>query len=364
MGCSCIAVADRPATAEKSDNTLVVRVHHPGFTDEPVACSLVVDRDAAGKITGYRTEVLSVFCADGVCRAVPVCLYWDALGNYTRFTVKQGMHLEKADGKPFAPADYRKLDTILSNPESPLRDVGAFAFSEHSGTTLPVDAMSAPTPVVFEGAVVEGAAWTCFTLWHWVHGELRSEIRRITASAWTSEDISEILLGESNDAKSLAIAELIRRKQFDRETAERIAGATRTASREVTQRAIEYALAGPPEIGGIILDRLFLQGTPTQRAAVLTALLRCPDPRVEAWKSRIAVYLSAATSYPEIDRIFRILESHALPRDAFVPSATRLLHSEDFLTARRAYWFLRTCDVSPEIAEELEAFRRANANRL
>ncbi|RMF91650.1 MAG: hypothetical protein D6741_15830, partial [Planctomycetota bacterium] len=192
-GCSYIVVGARPAAARESTDEFVVEVHHPGMGENPVACTVTIERDTKGDISGYHVQVLSVFCINGVCRAVPVQLFWDPLGNYERFTVKPGMHLEKADGKPFTDADYRKLDTILADPDSPLRNLDAFVFPEHSGTTMPADAVSSPTPVVYEGAVVEGAAWTCFTLWHWVHGPLREELRKTTAAAWTPDDIADVL---------------------------------------------------------------------------------------------------------------------------------------------------------------------------
>ena len=184
-----------------------VQLRHSGInSNKPKGYTLYQTRDSEGLITGYTMVVDSVVCKEAVCEVVGVTMAWDALGKYEDYRLeKEGTHLEKVeadwedkaapDGVPFTDADYKKLDQILKDRHSALQTQTLESMSPGSQNDE-VDVVSGATPLNLKEAVVEGAALTCFHLWHWANGEVGAAARELTQKSCNEKLLNSFLFSD------------------------------------------------------------------------------------------------------------------------------------------------------------------------
>ncbi len=136
---------------------------------------------------GFSTFIEKEVCTDSVCKRVKAWLFWDRVGNYLGLSTPCSQPLTKSDHTTFDQEDYEQLDLILKDTSSVLRrleyrdltsiDPG----SEYPGN-LPasgIDAISGATSPALQDVVVKDAVYTCYTLWHTVHGYYYPQIQAI-----------------------------------------------------------------------------------------------------------------------------------------------------------------------------------------
>lgn len=134
-------------------------------------------------------------CIDGVCKPVYIDIYWDLRGNYVGYGVYPEELLTKYDHEPFTEADYEKLHRLLLDDNSildrkqlsDLFDLNVVAAEKVSFQGVEVDAVSGATKKEISESVVEGALYSCYTLWHLVHGEVNSLIKNQLTSMYSPE---------------------------------------------------------------------------------------------------------------------------------------------------------------------------------
>lgn len=141
---------------------------------------LVLDDD--GHPVYFFRNVFTPVCLTGECKPVYINFYWDLLGNYTRYDLPPNQILTKMDHEAFKPEDYDKLRDILANSNSLLKDVAMDDLVGKGTENLAdsVDAKAGATLKTVKNEVIDGAVYTCYTLWHLAHGNVVNEIRRIT----------------------------------------------------------------------------------------------------------------------------------------------------------------------------------------
>lgn len=150
------------------------------LTNDSVLLDVYEYYDEEGLLEGYRAHILSPVCEEGLCYEAELDFAWDLIGNFLRFEVDPDKPLTKLDHVPFSPADYEKLDKIL-HTESPsfihLRR-SELVSSPVSGANGAVDAMTGATVKAVKKDMVEGAIYTCYTLWHIANGGIRFNIQQ------------------------------------------------------------------------------------------------------------------------------------------------------------------------------------------
>ncbi|SEN65126.1 hypothetical protein SAMN05216436_11976 [bacterium A37T11] len=153
--------------------------------------------DSVGKPAYYHSSVYTEVCTDSVCKPVFINLYWDLLGNYQRYDFPNGEILTKIDHQPFKEEDYQRLQDILSNENSLLKEFKVEDLIDSSTQRLSdsVDAVTGATNKTIKSEVIDGALYTCYTLWHIVHGRVTDTIRRVTDSLMNSTLLHDFLKG-------------------------------------------------------------------------------------------------------------------------------------------------------------------------
>ncbi len=184
-----LAYADDPAR---------IREFHIRENDT-LTYTLKLALNEAGEPAYFFRNVFTPVCLTGECKPVHINFYWDLLGNYLRYDFPPGKVLTKMDHKEFKPDDYEKLQTILGNNRSLLKDVTMEDLVGKGTENLAdsVDAKAGATLKTVKNEVIDGAVYTCYTLWHIAHGYVVNEIRRITET-YQNDTLLHRFLGSSN----------------------------------------------------------------------------------------------------------------------------------------------------------------------
>jgi len=158
-------------------------------------------KDTAGVPACYAAHLITGVCADGLCRPVDIHIYWDLLGQFQDYKMSRGHPITKFDHQPLTTDDHIKLRRLLADTSSLLRD---YAVADMIDTTLKVrsgvlDAVTGATNPTFASITVEGAMYTVYTLWHFVNGTVRQQIRRYTEARLTDALIIAMLRSDRLD---------------------------------------------------------------------------------------------------------------------------------------------------------------------
>jgi hypothetical protein len=159
-------------------------------------------------------------CVTGICRMVKLWVFWDGVGNYLGIQLDEREPLTKSDHTPFEPQDYIRLDEILSDTVSILKelqyedlvieDKPQLNIDDRTEKNLfEVDGYSSATLPSLKEYVIKDAVFTCYTLWHTVHGETKVYIDDILKERIDTKYINKLLNGSEN--QELFALEIIRR---------------------------------------------------------------------------------------------------------------------------------------------------------
>lgn len=167
--------------------------------------------DTAGDPSYFFSNLFTPVCFTDVCKPVYIDLYWDLLGNYTRYEIPESEPLTKTDHREFDEDDYTHLHRILSNPQSLLKEFTIYELVDKNTYNLTdsVDAVTGATPKTIRNEVIAGAVYTCFTIWHIVYGKAVDKIREITESRCDSHLLRRFLASNNHHYEYWAIDKVV-----------------------------------------------------------------------------------------------------------------------------------------------------------
>lgn len=348
-------------------NSRRIDLDRPGNSG-PMPRDVVQVLDSDGNPTAYFMDVDSVVCTDAKCKDVKVRIHFDPLGNYKRYQLASGTNLTKLGHKPFSRADHEKLHQILSDPYSPLKSIGwdEITVPKASAGGGAVDAVSRPTMLSKQSAVVVGAAYTCCTLWHWSHGEVRDTIRDMTVRASDKQDLIRYLQSDENEYSVFALHQLREQNLFDPESIAAVVHVIRHGSEKLTDPALAYLAKASSETG---VDCFFccsedecLVANSRKRIQFLEALRDATQDFPAAYLGQFSGWLARADSHYEVHLLLSLLEREKTPSDETVREAMSLLESDDALVVRRSYKYLKSQKLNRSQQKKLEAFEQLHPN--
>ena len=196
---ACMAMLTMYCHAQDTPLSASGKVFGLMFRDSiPMEVELLIDAD--GLPDFYCCHVNTPVCSDGLCRSLILDVYWDLLGNFSRFKVPEFPPLTKWDHLEFTVEDYRKLVEILRDKNSVLgsvKDVNTLFDPSTKIISETVDAVTGATRETIKNAVVPGAVYSSYTLWQVVNGEIPSTIQQYTESYMGPTLISKFLLSDN-----------------------------------------------------------------------------------------------------------------------------------------------------------------------
>lgn len=187
-------------------------VHTHSFHDQEDSLSvkeIVELQGDDGLPVWFGRSVRKVVCLTGECRIARLWLFWDGTGDYLGFQLYNDEELTKTDHDAFSPDDYRKLDRILRDSLSFIKHISQedLVFNES------LDGRSGATQPAYKEQLVEGAAYTCYSLWHTVYGNTRTKIYDIIQSRCDSTYLNKLLNSNNFLYRKWAVQYLIEHPQ-------------------------------------------------------------------------------------------------------------------------------------------------------
>lgn len=161
----------------------------------------------------FYADILTPVCIDDVCKPLYIELYWSLTGEYAGFGIYPNEKLSKFDHDVFAEDDYLKLDQLLRNPYSKLErkeleelystEARVGEDVEYNGQKI--DGITGATIQDIKEEVVDGALYSCYTLWHLVHGKVQGMIKDYIDSTYDNGLQQTFLESSNSDYQLYAI---------------------------------------------------------------------------------------------------------------------------------------------------------------
>ena len=148
--------------------------------------------DSLGLLDGYKVFVYTPICEVEQCYTVQLDFYTDAIGNFLSYDTLEGHELTKLDHLPFEEEDYQRLQQILSDPNSVL---AAYKKEElvADSRESEIEGFTGATVLEIKRNVIEGAVYSCHTLWHLAHGALVDSLKISTALAFDQALVNKLV---------------------------------------------------------------------------------------------------------------------------------------------------------------------------
>jgi len=154
----------------------------------------------------YESTVRSPVCNDTLCQVVLLKVFWDLRGNYIRFDTLINHPLTKNDHKPFTSSDYRKLHLTLRDQNSVLgrKKEDELIDKVQTRYSEKIDAVTGATDLQIKNAVVEGALYSTYTLWHLVNGGIGKRLKGYTSANYNLDMEKQLM--RSDDPLAIIFA--------------------------------------------------------------------------------------------------------------------------------------------------------------
>lgn len=179
--------------------------------NDTLSYTLKLVLDEKGRPQYFFRNIFTPVCYTNECKPVHINFYWDLLGNYMRYDMPEGKILTKIDHDEFQKEDYEKLADILSRPTSIFADLKMEDLMTKGTDSLAdnVDAKTGATLKTIKNEVIDGAVYTCFTLWHIAYGKAVPEMKKITETYRNDEMLHSFLASENYHYRYWAMEKVI-----------------------------------------------------------------------------------------------------------------------------------------------------------
>lgn len=387
-----------PKTSEDTKKYAVTFTHKGEKTGKPLTSTLYklpaqLEGDDKEKVARYFMDVVSVFCGENVCKIDKVRLFWNELGVYHHFELAKGVQLEKGNGLDFEPEDYLKLDKVLSNANSGLKLLEKHELVTEQSGGNGADALTGATVSLHKNDYITGAIWTCYTLWHFAHGDMQSIIRDYTGDDYSLVQLQQLLINGNSEYQLFVLEQLIHRKAVDDITRKLViefalqpaGGETELSAlqqvnsqqsllkqNQLKQGYIKYIEQLPIE--SYFIDILkFVNGNDSRLRWLALKSLQAnaqavPQPILLAISRHLAMF----DSYQQVNLFLTILKSQPLDEHTVTENTNneinlqliKLLEHENFIMARAIFWTLSEQKVTPVVQQKLTDFEQKYGHKL
>ena len=165
---------------------------------DTVICEIDAEFDSNGLIDRYSANISTPVCEVDKCYTIDIKFTWDLLGRFISYDTINGKGLTKLDHIPFTEADYQRLAQILSTSNSPLKNYNKEELVKNTRSSE-IDGVTGATIQEIKENVIEGAVYSCYTLWHIAQGSVVDSIQHVTASMLEKRLVSKLVNQHDQD---------------------------------------------------------------------------------------------------------------------------------------------------------------------
>lgn len=170
-------------------------------------------RDTQQQARLFYAPIITPVCIDGKCKPVHINLYWNLIGNYVGYALPPDIPLSKYDHESFEEKDYHRLHQLLLDDKSVLKrktlddlfDKNARPDKTVRYNGEEIDGVTGATRKEIKESLVAGALYSCYTIWHLAHGEVKDQIENYAAKQGKDLLETELLYSSYRDYQHFAI---------------------------------------------------------------------------------------------------------------------------------------------------------------
>lgn len=199
--------------------------------NDTLSYTLKLAFDEKGQPQYFFRNIFTPVCYTNECKPVYINFYWDLLGNYQRYDLPEGKVLTKVDHDEFKEEDYQKLQDILAQNNSIFADLKMedLITKGTDNLTDSVDAKAGATLKTIKNQVIDGAVYTCYTLWHIAYGKAVPEMKKIIETYSSDALLHRFLKSQNHHYQYWAMAKVMDenggiKKPFEKDIEAIIAG--------------------------------------------------------------------------------------------------------------------------------------------
>ncbi|GAA3553181.1 hypothetical protein [Snuella lapsa] len=162
----------------------------------------------------FFSDIETSVCADGECKLANIKVYWNLLGNYVGYGIHPELPLTKFEHDAFEKEDYAKLHKLLLDENSILKRrkitdlIDKIPVSPSYIDSKDLDGISGATKKEIKESVVKGGLYSCYTLWHIVHGEAKEKMKAYLQSIHSAALNAYFLYAPYRDYQIYALKQL------------------------------------------------------------------------------------------------------------------------------------------------------------
>ena len=338
-------------------------VGFPSMTDG-IPDTLFQVRAASGLPIAYYKKIYTGVCFDNECRMLDIVLYWNITGRYLGFELPEGEFLSKFDHEPFTESEYERLHSLLADLLSPL---GMYAYNELAPRPPveeeEVDGVTSATSKDILEYVVEGAAFTTYTLRTLVYGPIQDEVESLTRQALSEELVLKILESPDVSDRIWALGQV--RDNFELSPALRAAilNFIDDDNYSLAERAVHAIGSGELESNALqmLLLEKFYQSDYGLQKLILDKLKEAPQ-----LDAKVTADLARNLKKWEGGLLSNVLDLYIAQKVYDIETCrmvSELLQNENRYISQKAFNFLESSGQSyEEVEEQLDVYRTAYNN--
>ena len=249
--------------------------------NDTLTYTLKLKLDDAGRPQYFFRNIFTPVCYTNECKPVYINFYWDLLGNYQRYDLPEGKVLTKIDHDEFKPEDYAKLQDILAKENSIFAGLNMEDLITKGTDDLSdsVDAKTGATLKTIKNEVIDGAVYTCFTLWKIAYGKAVPEMLKITETYKNDQLLHSFLADKNYHYQYWALEKVILKdgkiaKSFEQDIEKIIAGKNLFTARTALQKMGNEFFSKPQKQNW--LWEVFQSSSYPMQIAILKKLMTIP----------------------------------------------------------------------------------------
>jgi hypothetical protein len=164
------------------------------FNDELPDDTLFQTITKEGYPLHYYRRLKGNVCFDDKCRLLDVVVYWNITGRYLGFELPPKEFLSKTEHEPFTEDEYQRLNTLLADEQSALASMSYEELVPRQRFIAKgIDGVTSATAKNVLDYIVKGAAYTTYTMWHFIYGPTRQRVVDLTLKSLSPDLIIRIL---------------------------------------------------------------------------------------------------------------------------------------------------------------------------
>lgn len=303
----------------------------------------------------YAQDIVTEVCFDNKCRLLNITVLWNITGRYFGFELANGEFLSKKEHEAFSEIEYEKLNGLLADPSLPMGDITfeqLIKVPENSEDS--VDGISGATTTDVSKMVVQGAAYTTFSLWNIVYGSTQDLVSTYTEKELTPNLLAMILASPDIGDNIWAMNRIDQTKVLSPKVANLLLGLIDSDDFYVSYAAINAI--GSTHLNSdtlqINLFSIFENAKHSIKTMIVEKLLHAPKLSEEVITS--SRKLLAELNGKQLGDFLKLYEHHAVYDEETLAAVGKILKSKNSYISRQAYEFLKE---SPLSESEIEKMR-------